>query len=46
VEQDARATEHRYLGPHVASLASFGQDQSGELYVLSLEGGVYRIDPA
>jgi glucose/arabinose dehydrogenase len=46
VEQDARATEHRYLGPQVGNLASFGQDQSGELYVLSLEGGVYRIDPA
>ncbi|MGH2668557.1 MAG: PQQ-dependent sugar dehydrogenase, partial [bacterium] len=46
VEQDARATEHRYLGPRVASPASFGQDRSGELYVLSLEGGVFRIDPA
>jgi glucose/arabinose dehydrogenase len=28
------------------SLASFGEDQSGELYVLSLAGGVFRIDPA
>ena len=46
VEQDARATEHRYLGPRVASLASFGEDRAGELYVMSLEGGVYRIDPA
>jgi glucose/arabinose dehydrogenase len=26
--------------------ASFGQDQAGELYVLSLSGGVYRIEPA
>jgi glucose/arabinose dehydrogenase len=25
--------------------ASFGQDQNGELYVLSLSGGVYRIEP-
>jgi glucose/arabinose dehydrogenase len=46
VENGGKATEHRFLGPQVASLASFGQDQAGELYVLSLEGGVYRIDPA
>jgi glucose/arabinose dehydrogenase len=46
VEKDARATEHRFLGPQVGSLSSFGEDSLGELYVLSLEGGVYRIDPA
>ncbi len=46
VEQDARATEHRFLGPQVGQLASFGQDQSGELYVLSLGGNIFRIDPA
>jgi glucose/arabinose dehydrogenase len=33
------------LGPHVAQLASFGQDQRGELYALSLDGGVYRFVP-
>jgi hypothetical protein len=27
-------------------IASFGQDLNGELYVLSLSGAVYRIDPA
>jgi glucose/arabinose dehydrogenase len=27
-------------------LVSFGQDAAGELYALSLAGGVYRIDPA
>jgi hypothetical protein len=28
------------------SVSSFGQDADGELYVLSLAQGVYRIDPA
>ena len=48
-----RATDHRLLGPRVPSgssssysLTSFGQDQNGELYALSLGGGVYRLDPA
>lgn len=27
----------------VAQIASFGQDNAGELYVVSLEGGIYRI---
>ena len=27
----------------VSQLASFGQDQDGELYALSLEGPVYRL---
>jgi len=34
------------LGVQVDSLVSFGQDADGELYVLSLDGGVYRLDPA
>jgi glucose/arabinose dehydrogenase len=46
VEHDGRATEHRFLGPQAGNLASFGEDARGELYVLSLGGGVYRIDPA
>ena len=46
VQADTRATEHRFLGIDVGNLSSFGQDQSGELYVMSLGGGVYRIDPA
>jgi glucose/arabinose dehydrogenase len=33
------------LGLQVAGPASFGEDQRGELYVLSLEGGVYRLVP-
>lgn len=36
----------RPLGARVASPSAFGQDLRGELYVLSLSGGVYRIAPA
>jgi glucose/arabinose dehydrogenase len=43
---NGRAADERLLGPQVGSLSSFGQDPSGELYVLSLTGAVYRIDPA
>jgi hypothetical protein len=38
--------EQRELGSVVSSLASFGEDANGELYVMSLAGPVYRIDPA
>jgi len=33
------------LALDVASPTTFGQDDDGELYVLSLEGPVLRIDP-
>jgi glucose/arabinose dehydrogenase len=46
VFKDGRAQGHRFLGPEVQQFASFGQDSSGELYVMSLGGGFYRIDPA
>jgi glucose/arabinose dehydrogenase len=36
---------NRELGQTASSPASFGEDNSGELYVLSLSGGLYRIDP-
>jgi glucose/arabinose dehydrogenase len=36
----------RSLGPKAQQIVSFGQDLSGELYALSLNGPVYRIDPA
>jgi glucose/arabinose dehydrogenase len=42
------ASDLRALNANVGQfhLASFGEDESGELYVLSLGGGVFRIDPA
>ena len=39
-------TGHRLLNETVNAPSSFGEDNSGELYVLSLSGHVYRIDPA
>jgi glucose/arabinose dehydrogenase len=36
----------RALGPEAPNIASFGQDNDGELYVVSLDGPIYRIDPA
>jgi glucose/arabinose dehydrogenase len=43
VNEGGRAQGHRFLGPNIGSLASFGEDRDGELYVLSLGGGFYRI---
>jgi glucose/arabinose dehydrogenase len=37
--------QHQYLGPTVPNLSSFGEDASGELYAMSLSGGVYRLVP-
>ena len=34
------------LGPRTSSITSFGEDDNGELYVLTRTGFVYRIDPA
>jgi hypothetical protein len=39
------ASGRRALGLHVASLSSFGEDSSGRVYVVSLDGPVYRLDP-
>ncbi len=36
----------RDLGIQAPSLSSFGQDTTGELYVLSLSDGLFRMDPA
>ena len=43
---DGQVVDHRFLGPVVQNLSSFGEDASGELYALSLSGGVYRLSPA
>jgi glucose/arabinose dehydrogenase len=45
VPRQGRATGHRFLGPHVDGLASFGEDAAGELYVCSLAGQVFRLVP-
>ena len=37
--------EHVDLGPGVQSVTSFGEDASGALYVMSLDGGLFRLDP-
>ena len=44
--QAGRATGHRDLGPAVPDLSSFGQDAAGELYAMSLDGGLYRLAPS
>jgi glucose/arabinose dehydrogenase len=36
----------RALDVHLGSVSSFGQDASGELYLLSQSNGIYRLDPA
>ena len=41
----ANAEDDKELGESVPSLSSFGEDSAGHVYVTSLEGPVYRIDP-
>lgn len=43
---DGAATEEREWGPQApGQVTSFGQDAAGELYLLTLGGGVYRLEP-
>jgi glucose/arabinose dehydrogenase len=44
--EGGRVVGHRELGVEVPNLSSFGEDADGELYAMSLSGGVYRIVPA
>ncbi|MBS1871551.1 MAG: PQQ-dependent sugar dehydrogenase [Actinobacteria bacterium] len=39
------ASERRPLDLHVDALSSFGEDDAGHVYVVSLNGPVYRLDP-
>jgi glucose/arabinose dehydrogenase len=39
------ARGRRSTGLHVDALSSFGEDQRGRVYVTSLSGPVYRLDP-
>jgi glucose/arabinose dehydrogenase len=43
--RDGTAAGDHALGVHAAGISSFGQDNEGELYVLSQGDGVLRIDP-
>lgn len=45
VLDEGLAKNHRFLGPRASQISSFAEDSSGELYVMSLDGGLYRIDP-
>ncbi|MGH9188302.1 MAG: PQQ-dependent sugar dehydrogenase [Acidimicrobiales bacterium] len=46
VQIDGQVVEEQSLGMTVPNLSSFGEDADGELWALSLEGPIYRIDPA
>jgi glucose/arabinose dehydrogenase len=45
VREGDRIVDRRVIHDGVEGTASFGEGPDGELYVLSLAGGVYRIDP-
>jgi glucose/arabinose dehydrogenase len=42
---DGRVIDERAFQATTRFLTSFGQDLAGELYALSQEGGIFRIDP-
>jgi glucose/arabinose dehydrogenase len=44
--RNGKGASVRALGAKVSNLSSFGQGPAGELYALSLSGGVFRLDPA
>ena len=44
--EDGGVTAQRELGVDVASLVSIDEDADGEVYLLSLDGGISRLDPA
>jgi glucose/arabinose dehydrogenase len=46
VQQGGKVTEQRELGVAGNRVTAFGEDQNGELYVLSQGDGLQRIDPA
>jgi hypothetical protein len=46
LDPEAAEPEPRPLGVAVPFLTSFGEGLDGEPWVLSLEGGVYRMEPA
>jgi glucose/arabinose dehydrogenase len=45
-QENGRVAVERFLDVSAANVAAFGQDNEGELYVLSQGEGLLRIDPA
>ena len=45
-ERNGKLADQRDLGVKANQVTAFGQNQDGELYVLSQGEGVQRIDPA
>ena len=46
VEEDGNVADRRDLPATANQVTAFGEDQDGELYVLSQADGLQRIDPA
>ena len=44
--RDGQTVEERTFDAEAGALVSFGEDAAGEVYVLSLDGPIYRIDAA
>ena len=43
--EKGEATDDRALGLQVPSISSFGEDQKGRVYAVSLDGPVFRLVP-
>jgi len=44
--QDGAVSDERVFDAEGANLVAFGEDAGGEVYVMSLDGPIYRLDPA
>ena len=44
--RDGEVSEERTFDAHVDQVVSFAEDADGEVYALSLQGGIYRLDAA
>jgi glucose/arabinose dehydrogenase len=44
--ENGAVADERALGQVVPRLVGFGEDSSGELYAISLDGPIYRVEPA
>jgi glucose/arabinose dehydrogenase len=44
--RDGQVTEERSYDVNLDQLVSFAEDADGEVFALSLRGGIYRLDPA